>query len=165
MNKLADKKQKKQKDEYKKLDNYIDYIKSENEKLEQLYVVQKAAELFGGVSEEVQKHIAKKLDISKERVRGVMKYNSISESSKGKYHILVCMGTTCISKGANEIMQAIETELGIKKGETTADGMFSLDRTGCMKYCVMAPIISINGKMHNQVKLEEVKNIINACKE
>lgn len=156
---------KKQKEEYKKLDNYIAYIKAENEKLEELYVVKKAEEIFGGVSVDVQKHIAKKLDISKERVRGVMKYNSISESSKGKYHILVCMGTTCISKGAYEIMEAIENELNIKKGETTADGMFSLDRTGCMKYCVMAPIVSINGKLHNQVKIEQVKDIIKSCRE
>ncbi len=162
MNKLSDKKQK---EEYKKLDNYINYIKSENEKLEELYIVKKASEIFGGVSEDVQKYIAKKLDISKERVRGVMKYNSISESPKGKYHILVCMGTTCISKGAYEIMEAIEKELGIKKGETTEDGIFSLARTGCMKYCVMAPIISINGKMYNQVKLEEVEGIIKSCRE
>ena len=155
---MGDKKEKK---EYKKLDNYIEYIKSENEKLEELYVMKKAEEIFGCVSKDVQKHIAKKLDISRERVRGIMKYNSISEDSKGKYHISVCMGTTCISKGAHEILEAIENELGIKKGEVTEDGMFSVATTGCIKYCVMAPIVSINGKLYNQVKVDEIKNIIN----
>lgn len=149
------------KKEYKKLDNYIEYIKAENEKLEELYVMKKAEEIFGCVSKDVQKHIAKKLDISRERVRGIMKYNSINEDSKGKYHISVCMGTTCISKGSHEILEAIENELGIKKGEVTGDGMFSIATTGCIKYCVMAPIVSINGKLYNQVKADEIKNIIN----
>ncbi len=153
-------KDKKLKDEYKKLDSYIEYIQKENEKLEELYVVKKAEELFGGVSKEVQKHIAKKLDISKERVRGVMKYNSINESSKGKYHVSVCMGTTCISKGAHDILEEVEKQLDIRKGEITTDGMFSIGTTGCIKYCVMAPIISINGKIYSQVKLEEIKDII-----
>lgn len=153
-------KDKKLKKEYKKLDSYIEYIQKENEKLVELYVVKKAEELFGGVPKEVQKHIAKKLDISKERVRGVMKYNSINECTKGKYHVSVCMGTTCISKGAYEILEAVETELGIKKGEMTSDSMYSIGTTGCIKYCVMAPIMSINGKIYSQVKLEEVKDII-----
>lgn len=153
-------KDKKLKKEYKKLDSYIEYVQKENEKLVELYVVKKAEELFGGVPKEVQKHIAKKLDISKERVRGVMKYNSINECTKGKYHISVCMGSTCISKGAHEILEAVEDELGIKKGEMTSDNMYSIGTTGCIKYCVMAPIMSINGKIYSQVKLEEVKDII-----
>lgn len=155
---MGDKKQ------YKKLDNYIKYIKEENEKLEELYIIKKAEELFGGVSKDVQKHIAKKLDISRERVKGIIKYNCISEDSKGEYHISVCMGTTCIGKGAKEILTEIENILGIKKGQITEDGMFSVGTTGCMKYCVMAPIISINGKLHNQIKLEEVRTIIDCLK-
>lgn len=159
-----DKKDKSEKKNYKKLDNYIKYIREENEKLEELFVMQKADELFGGVPKDVQKHIAKKLDISKERVRGIMKYNCINEDSRGKYHISVCMGTTCIGKGAKEIMEAFEDELKIKKGEITKDEMFSLDRTGCIKYCVMAPIVSINGKLFNQVNVEDVGDIINCYK-
>lgn len=155
---------KKEKEQYKKLDNYIKYIREENEKLEELYVVKKAEELFGGVSKELQKHIAKRMDISKERVRGVMKYNSINEDCKGKYHISVCMGTTCIGKGSKEILEEVENILGIKKGQITEDGMFSIGTTGCIKYCVMAPIVSINGKLYNQVKLEEVKDIIECIK-
>ncbi len=155
-----DNKDKSIKKNYKKLDNYIKYIKEENEKLEELFVMQKADEIFGGVPKDVQKHIAKKLDISKERVRGVMKYNCINEDSRGKYHISVCMGTTCISKGAKEILEEFEKELNIKKGEITGDEMFSLSTTGCIKYCVMAPIVSINGKLFNQVKKEDVKDII-----
>ena len=89
-----------------------------------------------------------------------MKYNSINESIKGKYHISVCMGTTCISKGAHEILEAVENQLGIRKGEMTSDGMYSIGTTGCIKYCVMAPILSVNGKIYSQVKLEEVKDII-----
>lgn len=157
---MGDKKDKDLKKNYKKLDNYIKYIKEENEKLEELYVMKKAEEIFGGVPKDVQKHIAKKLDISKERVRGVMKYNCINEDLKGKYHISICMGTTCISKGAKEILKAFENELNIKNGELTKDEKFSLGTTGCIKYCVMAPIVSINGKLFNQVKVEEVKNII-----
>lgn len=154
----------KSKENYKKLDNYIKYIKEEDEKLEELYIVKKAEEIFGCVSKDVQKHIAKKLEISKARVKGLIKYNSIKENPKGKYHISVCMGTTCKSKGACEILKELEVVLDIKKGESTQDGMFSLDTTGCIKYCVMAPIISINGKLYNQIKLEEVRKIIDCIK-
>lgn len=145
---------------YKKLDTYIKDIKEKNKKLEELYVIKKAEEIFGGVPKDVQKHIAKKLDISKERVRGIMKYNWINEDLKGRYHISICMGATCISKGAKEILEAFESELNIKSGELTEDEKFSLATTGCIKYCVMAPIVSINGRLFNQVRVEEVKNIV-----
>lgn len=161
MSKLGDKKEK---IKYKKLDNYIEYIKSENEKLEELYIMKKAEEIFEGVPKDVQKYIAKKLGISKERVRGIMKYNCINEFSKGKYHISICMGTTCISKGAGEILEEFERALGIKKDKVTEDKMFSIGTTGCIKYCVMSPIVNINGKIYSQVKAEEVKEIINSYK-
>lgn len=145
---------------YRKLDDYIEMVKGTDDKLEEVAIVKKAEEIFGCVSREVQEYIAEKLDISDARVRGIMKYNSISETPKGRYHISVCMGTTCMSKGAHDILEAFEEELKIKKGEMTEDKKFSLASTGCIKYCVMAPIVNINGRIYNNVAVSDVKDII-----
>lgn len=147
-------------EQYDELDKCIESQMGEKENARELSIVKKAEEIFGGVSRDVQEYIADKLDVSGARVRGVMKYNDISEFPKGIHHISVCMGTTCIGKGAREILIEIEEELGIKKGERTEDQQFSIDTTGCIKYCVMAPIVMIDGKVHNRVKVDEIRAII-----
>lgn len=149
-----------QEEKYEQLNEFITKKVDEEENIRELSVVKKAEEIFGGVSKDIQTYIAKKLNISDARVRGIMKYNRISETRKGKNHISVCMGTSCGSKCSREILALIEEELGIKKGEITDDELFSIDTTGCIKYCVMAPIVTINGKVYSQVKIDEISDIL-----
>jgi NADH-quinone oxidoreductase subunit E/NADP-reducing hydrogenase subunit HndA len=79
---------------------------------------------------------------------------------KGKYVIGVCLGTACYVKGSNLVLDKFSELLNIKPGETTEDGLFTLDVLRCIGACAVAPAVSINGKVYPQVKVDNVKNII-----
>jgi NADH-quinone oxidoreductase subunit E/NADP-reducing hydrogenase subunit HndA len=79
---------------------------------------------------------------------------------KGKYVIGVCLGTACYVKGSQLVLDKFSELLGIKAGETTEDGLFTLDVLRCIGACAVAPAVSINGKVYPQVKVDNVKNII-----
>ncbi len=91
-------------------------------------VLQEAQGIYGYLPIEVQKMIAEGLDISLSDVYGVATfYSQFSLKPKGENIISVCLGTACYVKGADKILEALEEKLGIKVGECTDDGMFSLD--------------------------------------
>ena len=87
-------------------------------------------------------------------------YSFFSMTPKGKYVIGVCLGTACYVKGSQLVLDKFAELLGIKPGETTEDGLFTLDVLRCIGACAVAPAVSINGKVYPQVKVDNVKNII-----
>ena len=78
-------------------------------------------------------------------------YRSYSLKPKGKNRIRVCLGTACHVHGGPNILEAFERQLGIKAGESTSDGMFSLEASSCMGACAQAPYVQVNEEPHNQV--------------
>ena len=87
-------------------------------------------------------------------------YKSFSLESKGETQIQICMGTACMVRGANEVLESFERELGISAGQTTKDKKFSLETVRCLGCCGLAPVITINDKIIGGVKPAEVKNIL-----
>jgi len=79
---------------------------------------------------------------------------------KGDYQINVCLGTACFVRGADKVMEALEKELGIKAGETTADGKFSLDGLRCVGACGLAPVVMVNDKVYGRITKDDVKGIL-----
>ena len=87
-------------------------------------------------------------------------YSFFSMTPKGKYVIGVCLGTACYVKGAQLVLDKFSEILGIKPGETTEDGLFTIDVLRCIGACAIAPAVSINGKVYPQCKVDNVANII-----
>ncbi len=79
---------------------------------------------------------------------------------KGKYVVGICLGTACYVKGGQLVCDKFSEALGIKPGETTADGLFTLDILRCIGACAVAPAVTINGKVYPQVKVDNVKKIV-----
>jgi len=73
-------------------------------------------------------------------------YNAFSLKPKGRCRIGVCMGTACYVKGGPLLLERFETELGIKLGQTTPDGMFGIEAPACVGTCGQAPVIIVNGE-------------------
>ena len=71
-----------------------------------------------------------------------------------------CLGTACYVKGAQQVVDKFSEQLGIKPGETTEDGMFTLDALRCIGACAIAPAVSINGKVYPKVAVSAVPTII-----
>ena len=116
------------------LKEFIDIEKSQPGAL--MPVLQKAQEIYGYLPVEVQSMVADGLGISLSEVYGVATfYSQFSLNPKGIYQISICLGTACYVKGADKILEALESRLGIKCGECTPDGVFSLDSCRCVGAC------------------------------
>lgn len=150
---------KKEEGKLKELDKIIEKNKGQEGGL--ISVLHEAQELFGYLSEEVQKRIAEGLDKSLAEVYGVATfYSRFTLEPKGKYNIQICLGTACYVKGSDKILAKLEEILNIKSGETTPDGKFSIDATRCVGACGLAPVMVINGEVYGKVTPENVEDIL-----
>lgn len=124
-------------------------------------IMQKAQEIYGYLPVEVQRMIADELDIPLEEVYGVCTfYSQFSLYPKGKYKVSVCLGTACYVKGSGDIYDRLSMMLGIKNGECTADGIFSLEACRCIGACGLAPVLTVNEEVFGRLTVDDVSNII-----
>jgi NADH:ubiquinone oxidoreductase subunit E len=121
---------------------------------------------YGHLPREILDEVAQRLQVPTATVSGVASfYHFFRLNPAGKHIISVCMGTACFVKGADKILEAFRTELGIGLGETTSDGEFSLDNSRCLGVCALSPVVTIDGHIYSQVTLRQVPELINKIKE
>lgn len=119
-------------------------------------VLQKAQEIYGYLPIEVQTMIAEEMGIPLEKVYGVATfYAQFSLNPKGKYRISVCLGTACYVKGSGDLFNSLQKILGIKGGEITPDGKFSLEDCRCIGACGLAPVLTINDDVYGRLTGDE----------
>ncbi len=117
---------------------------------------------YGYIPLEVQEVVSEEMGIPVSEIYGVVTfYSFFSLTPKGKYIIGVCLGTACYVKGSQNIIDEFEDLLNIKPGQTTADGLFTLDALRCIGACGIAPACSVNGKVYPKMTKEKVVEIIN----
>ncbi len=116
---------------------------------------------YGYIPLEVQEIVSRKTGISVAEIYGVVTfYSFFSLKPKGKFVIGCCLGTACYVKGAQQVIDKFSEELGIKPGETTDDGMFTLDALRCIGACGIAPAVSINGTVYPKMTAGQVAGVI-----
>jgi len=116
---------------------------------------------YGYIPLEVQELISKRTGISVAEIYGVVTfYSFFSLEPKGKYVIGCCLGTACYVKGAQQILDQFSEILGIRPGQTTPDGLFTLDALRCIGACAAAPSVTINGKIYARVSVNQVAGIV-----
>ena len=116
---------------------------------------------YGYIPLDVQQIVSKKTGISVAEIYGVVTfYSFFSLEPKGKYVIGICLGTACYVKGAQQIIDKFSEILGIGAGETTSDGLFTIDALRCIGACGIAPAVSINGKVYPKVTVPQVAKIV-----
>ena len=116
---------------------------------------------YGYIPLEVQELVSQKTGVSVAEIYGVVTfYSFFSLKPKGKYVVGCCMGTACYVKGAQQVIDKFSEILKIKPGETTEDGLFTLDALRCIGACGIAPAVSINGKVYPKVAVNSVPKII-----
>ncbi|HBS10463.1 MAG TPA: NAD(P)H-dependent oxidoreductase subunit E [Firmicutes bacterium] len=144
----------------------VDIIKNicakyKNEPSPLMLVLSETQKEYGYIPLEVQEIISDELDIPVSEIYGVVTfYSFFSLTPKGRYVIGVCLGTACYVKGGQNILDKFSELLKIKPGQTSDDGLFTLDALRCIGACGIAPAISINGKVFPKVTLSSVKKII-----
>ena len=146
------------------LDEFIDHMEDRQGSL--ISVLHKSQQLFGYLPQEVQLHVARKLDLPAAKVNGVVTfYSFFSEVPKGEHVISVCLGTACFVRGSEELLHELEDKLKIKAGQTTKDGKFSIDALRCVGACGLAPVIIVDGKVYGRVKKEQIPDILKSVED
>jgi NADH-quinone oxidoreductase subunit E/NADP-reducing hydrogenase subunit HndA len=129
-------------------------------------VLQEAQGIYGYLPREVQEIIAQEMQVPLSDVFGVATfYSQFTLTPKGEHSISVCLGTACYVKGADKILSAIEEHLGIKEGECTSDGFFSIESCRCLGACGLAPVMTVDGEVYGKVTPESAVQIIDSYRE
>lgn len=129
-----------------------------NALIELLYWVQ---ENYGYVPIEAQLKIAESLDVPLTTISGIITfYHFFSLKPKGKYEISLCRGTACYVRGATDVLDRFQKELGIKPHDTTDDNLISLEVVRCLGACGLAPVITVNKEPRPRMKADMVPGII-----
>ena len=135
--------------------------KFNNAEGELVNILHKTQGELGYLPKEVQRIIAAELNISDAQVYGVVSfYSFFTMTPKGKYPISICTGTACYVRGAEKVVDQFKKELGIKVGEVTADGKFSLDCLRCVGACGLAPVVMVGEKVHGRLEASQVKEML-----
>ena len=116
---------------------------------------------YGYIPLEVQEIVSEETGIPVAEIYGVVTfYSFFSLTPKGRFVIGCCLGTACYVKGAQQVIDKFSEELKIQPGETTEDGMFTLDALRCIGACGIAPAVSINGKVYPKMTVSQVREVI-----
>ena len=132
-----------------------------NEKTPLMMILSDIQNEYGYIPLEVQEIVSQKTGISVAEIYGVVTfYSFFSLVPKGKYIIGCCLGTACYVKGAQQVIDKFSEILGVKPGQITEDGLFTIDALRCIGACGLAPAVSVNGKVYPKVTVDMVQGII-----
>jgi NADH-quinone oxidoreductase subunit E len=128
-------------------------------------ILQDIQNAVGHLSQEAIVEVGSYLNIPSSKIFGVATfYNQFRFQPNGKYHVQVCRGTACHVLGSATVLQEMEKLLKVKAGETTRDGLFSIEVVACIGACGLAPVISINGEFYAKVTAASLAEIIESYK-
>jgi NADH:ubiquinone oxidoreductase subunit E/NAD-dependent dihydropyrimidine dehydrogenase PreA subunit len=124
-------------------------------------ILQKANDRYNYLPEPVLRYVAEKLNMPLSVVcRIATFYNAFSLEPRGKHIITVCLGTACHVKGASKVVAALESELGIKSGETTKDMLFTIETVRCIGCCGLAPVVKVGEEIHGLMSKTKVPELL-----
>ena len=147
----------------KQISEICDRYKNENTPL--MMILSDIQKEYGYIPLEVQELVSQKTGISVAEIYGVVTfYSFFSLKPKGKNVVGCCLGTACYVKGAQQIIDKFSEILGIKPGETSEDGLFTLDALRCIGACGIAPAVQINGQVYPKMSVDKVAPLIEQYK-
>lgn len=124
-------------------------------------ILHEAQRIFGCIPIEVQKIISEETNVPIAEINGVVTfYSSFTLNPKGDHIVGVCLGTPCYVRGAQTILDAVKTELGIDVGQTTKDGYYTLEAIRCIGTCGMAPVMAFDEDVIGEMNVTKAKKLI-----
>ena len=124
-------------------------------------ILQDIQQTFGYLSREAVLRVGQHLGLPGSKIFGVSTfYNQFRFHPPGRFHVQICRGTACHVKGSADMLEALKRELKIQPGQTTRDGLFSLEVVACMGACGLAPAICVNGEFYARLNPKSVVKVI-----
>ena len=137
---------------------FKEYLPVKDNLIQMLNEVQ---EHYGYVPMHIQKELSEFLNVPMAEIYGVVTfYSRFSLEPQGKYKISVCLGTACFVKGSQKIMDRLVDRLKIKEGETTKDGLFTIEQTRCVGACGLAPVFTVNGEVYGRASVQKLDQVL-----
>lgn len=129
-------------------------------------ILQKTQDIYGYLPKDAIVYISKRTGVAESEIMGVATfYTQFRLTPVGKYLIMLCQGTACHVNSSELILQTIKDELGIDDGETTEDGLFSLECVACLGCCSLSPVMMINGNTYGSLTPDKTKKILKELRE
>ena len=126
-----------------------------------LPVLHLAQREFGHLSDAAIEYVASLLGFSPARIEGVATfYTMYQRTPVGKYHLQVCRNLSCSLMGAEHLIEHLAGRLGIRPGQTTPDGKFTLSLVECLGSCGTAPVVQVNDDYHENLSVEAVDRLL-----
>lgn len=145
------------------LDSILNGRRSQPHQL--IEVLQDVQELYGYIPEEAMRHVSEALGVPLIEVYRVASfYKAFKLKPTGKNVITICLGTACHVRGAKILLDQAASQLGIKPGEVTADGLFSIEYVNCLGACALGPIVSNNGSYHHHMTPAKLRKYIDSLR-
>jgi NADH-quinone oxidoreductase subunit E len=105
--------------------------------------------------------VGERLDVPLRRIQHIATfYKAFSLSPKGRHQVHICMGTACHVRGAGRVLEKVESETGIKPGETDLDLKFSLETVNCLGCCALGPVMEIDGTTHGRLSAADTTDVL-----
>ncbi|MFR8233871.1 MAG: NADH-quinone oxidoreductase subunit NuoE [Clostridia bacterium] len=137
---------------------FNEYLPVKDNLIQMLNEVQ---EHYGYIPEKAQRDLSEFLNVPMAEIYGVITfYSRFTLKPKGKYNIAVCLGTACYVKGSQRIMDRLKEKLKIEPGETTKDGLFSIEETRCVGACGLAPVFTVNGEVYGKATVKKLDEVL-----
>lgn len=129
-------------------------------------VLQEIQDSYGYVPPVVVERIAENMGIPASEIFGIVTfYTQFRLQPVGKNLVKVCHGTACHLSGAERIAEALAQATGAREGETSQDGLFTVERVACLGCCSLAPCIMLNGEIHGRLTPENVGKLVSQLRE
>ena len=146
------------------INKIIDNYNADSEAL--LMIMQDISDIYNYVPPEILPVLKERLGVKESLIYSVATfYKTISLEPRGKYIVSVCTGTACHVRGAEKITEALEQDLSITEGETTDDGLFTLEAVRCIGCCASGPVITVNQETHGGLDRSSALKVINDYRE
>jgi NADH:ubiquinone oxidoreductase subunit E len=129
-------------------------------------LLQQTQELFGYLPVEPMAEIARATGRSSAEIYGVATfYAQFRFTPQGRHLVKICHGTACHVLGADNLDTVLEMELGIKAGETSGDGLFSIEKVACLGCCSLAPVVMIDGVVYGKLTGDKLAKVLRGVRE
>jgi NADH-quinone oxidoreductase subunit E len=124
-------------------------------------LLQKTQDLLGYLPIEAMEQIARATGKAPSEIYGVATfYAQFRFKPMGRHVIKMCHGTACHVQGADPLDTVLESRIGAKAGDTTADGLFSVERVACLGCCSLAPVVMIDGEVYGRLTGDKLGKIV-----
>ena len=141
------------------LNSFIDEWKNQPGNL--IIILHRVQEEFSYIPREAAKKISRMLGVSLSKIYGVITfYHYFKLEKPGKHNIQVCMGTACYLKGGEDLIEELESILGIGVNQVTEDGKFSIEAVRCVGCCGLAPVVVIGDKVFGKLTKKKLPEVL-----